>query len=136
MHGDTTQKIIDAFYKVYNTLGYGFLEKVYENALAIILRRMGCQIIQQQAIQVHFEGSIVGQYYADLIVDGCVIVELKASEKIADEHFAQLINYLKATEIEVGLLLNFGPEPKFARKVFSNQRKSLGPASGDPPHPC
>ena len=125
LHKNTTDKIIEAFYYVYNRLGYGFLEKVYENALVIVLRKSGCIVAQQVPIKVLFEGELVGDYYADLIVNGCVIVEAKVAESIAEAHEAQLINYLRATDIEVGLLLNFGPKPEFRRKVFSNARKML-----------
>lgn len=118
-HKDTTDKILKAFYYVYNKLGYGFLEKVYENSIAIALRRHGCKVNQQVPIKVYFEGELVGDYYADLIVNNHVIVELKASEAISEGHEAQLLNYLRATEIEVGLLLNFGPKPEFRRKVFT-----------------
>ena len=119
-HANLTKKIIKAFYNVYNTLGYGFLEKVYENAMLIELRKMGLNVVQQQRIVVFYEGIKVGDYFADLIVENKVIVELKASKNICDEDGFQLINYLKATEIEVGLLFNFGKEPEFKRKVFSN----------------
>ncbi len=120
-HSDITKKIISAFYKVYNTLGYGFLEKVYENALFIELTAMGLLVAKQKQIQVYYEGKEVGEYFADLTVENCVIVELKAAESLCEEHEFQLINYLKATEIEVGLLLNFGKKPHFKRKVFSNK---------------
>jgi len=120
-HSGTTEKIIKAFYKVYNTLGYGFLEKVYENALFIELSSMRLLVEKQKQIHVYYEGKEVGQYFADLLVDGNVIVELKAAESLCEEHEFQLINYLKATEIEVGLLLNFGKKPELKRKVFSNQ---------------
>jgi len=125
LHKDTTDKIIKAFYYVYNKLGYGFLEKVYENALAIVLRRYGCNVAQQVPVKVYFEGEVVGDYYTDLVINGFVIVELKAAESIAEAHEAQLVNYLRATDIEVGLLLSFGPEPEFRRKVFSNARKRM-----------
>ena len=121
-HSDITEKIIKAFYKVYNTLGYGFLEKVYENSLFIELVAIGLFVKKQEQIKVYYEGKEVGEYYADLIVEGCVIVELKAAETLCEEHEFQLVNYLKATEIEVGLLLNFGKKPEFKRKVFSNQK--------------
>jgi GxxExxY protein len=121
-HSDITDKIIKAFYKVYNTLGYGFLEKVYENALFIELDAMGLSVEKQEEIQVYYEGKEVGEYYADLMVEECVIVELKAAEILCEEHEFQLINYLKATEIEVGLLLNFGKKPELKRKVFSNKK--------------
>ena len=121
-----TRQIIRAFYKVYNTLGYGFLEKVYERALAFELRRAGVSVICQQAVKVYYDGELVGDYVADLIVEEKVIVELKAAECLHPAHEAQLLNYLRATEIEVGLLLNFGNSPQFSRKLFTNDRKSLG----------
>jgi GxxExxY protein len=123
LHSDLTGVIIDAFYTVYNTLGYGFLEKVYENALAIELRQRGLVVAPQVPIHVYYEGQLVGDYFADLLVNGIVILEIKAAEDIIEAHSAQLINYLKATDIEVGLVLNFGPKPTFKRKVFSNTRK-------------
>ena len=122
-HSELTSAIINAFYQVYNTLGYGFLEKVYENALAHELRKRGFYVIQQAPIKVYYDGVIVGEYYADLLVNGLVIVELKAAEAIAPEHEAQLLNYLKATDIEVGLLLNFGPEPQIRRKIYETARQ-------------
>jgi GxxExxY protein len=124
-HGQITEVILKAFYKVYNTLGYGFLEKVYENAMRIELTKMGIKAEQQKNIKVYYESEQVGDYYADLIVTDLVIVELKAAENICEEHEAQLLNYLKATVIEVGLLLNFGKEPKFSRKYFTNDKKRL-----------
>jgi GxxExxY protein len=120
LHSELTGIIIKAFYKVYNELGYGFLEKVYENSLLIELNNSGLDIIQQLGIEVFYQGFPVGKYYADLVVNKKVIIELKASEGIREEHEAQLINYLRATEIEVGLLLNFGVKPEFRRKIFSN----------------
>jgi GxxExxY protein len=123
-HVELTNNIIRAFYAVYNTLGYGFLEKVYENALAIELRKMGLKVAQQVPVPVHYEGNLVGEYFADLVVDGKVIVELKAVKELASEHKAQLLNYLKATDYEVGLLLNFGPKPEVKRMAFENARKA------------
>jgi len=120
-HTDLTEKIIKAFYKVYNTLGFGFLEKVYENAIFIELRNMGLYVEKQRRIKVFYEEQEVGDYYADIIVAEKVIIELKASEALCEEHELQLTNYLKATEIEVGLLLNFGKKPEFKRKIFSNK---------------
>jgi GxxExxY protein len=122
-HENLTGQIINAFYKVYNELGYGFLEKVYEKALAIELESMGLRVGRQRPIKVYYLGWQVGDYYADLIVEGLVIIELKCGEGINEAHEAQLLNYLKATEIEVGLLLNFGPKPQFRRKIFTNDRK-------------
>ncbi len=123
LHANITEKIIKAFYKVNNSLGFGFLEKVYENSMAIALKKLGCKVLQQQSIKVYYENEEVGDYYADLIVDDLVIVELKAAESLREEHEAQLINYLKATKIEVGLLLNFGKKPEFKRKIFTNDQK-------------
>jgi GxxExxY protein len=125
LHQDITQKIIKAFYKVYNTLGYGFLERVYQKALLVELRKMGFQCQEESPIEVYYEGSNVGDYRADIIVENCVIVENKASEALSEENEYQLINYLKATNIEVGLLLNFGKKPEFRRKIFTNDRKML-----------
>lgn len=119
-YSEITEKIIKAFYKVYNTLGYGFLEKVYENALFIELESMGLLVEKQGQINVYYEDKEVGVYFADLIVNELVIIELKATETLCEEHEFQLINYLKATEIEVGLLLNFGKKAELKRKVFSN----------------
>jgi GxxExxY protein len=123
LHGDVTELIIKAFFKVYNTLGYGFLEKVYENAMRIELSKMGLNVLQQKNIKVFYEADQVGDYFADLLVNDLIIVELKAAASICEEYEAQLLNYLKATDIEVGLLLNFGKEPKFKRKFFTNDKK-------------
>ena len=122
-HNDITELIIKAFYTVYGVLGYGFLEKVYENALAIELRKLGLKVVQQAQIVVYYDGHEVGVYQADLLVADAVIVELKATRALAPEHEAQLLNYLKATPYEVGLLLNFGPRPQIRRKVYDNERK-------------
>jgi GxxExxY protein len=123
-HSDITDKILNAFFKtVYPQLGYGFLEKVYENALALSLRQNGLKVEQQARILVYFANEVVGEYYADLLVEDCVIVELKAASALTREHEAQLLNYLRATPYEVGLLLNFGPKPEFRRKAFNNERK-------------
>jgi len=119
-HSDVTDKIIKCFYKVYNILGYGFLEKVYENAMFLELKGLGLFVEKQKEIRVYYESQQVGKYYADLIVSESVIVELKTAESLCEEHEFQLINYLKATEVEVGLLLNFGKNPELKRKVFSN----------------
>jgi len=120
---DLTHRIIEIFYKVYNTLGYGFLEKVYENALVIECRKSGLDAKPQAPIQVHYDQQIVGEYFIDTLVENCVIVEIKAAKTLSKEHEAQLLNYLKASEIEVGLLLNFGPKPQIKRKIFDNHRK-------------
>jgi len=124
-HEEITDKIIKAFYKVYNTLGYGFLEKVYERAMLIELKQMGLNTESQSKILVYYYGNIIGDYCSDLTVENVVICELKAAECIVEEHEFQLINYLKATTIEVGLLLNFGKKPEIRRKIFDNDRKRL-----------
>lgn len=115
--------MIKAFYDVYNQLGYGFLEKVYGNAMAIELRKLGLEVIQKAHIEVYYAGEVIGEYYADLLVADAVIVELKATKVLTDAHIAQLLNYLKATQYEVGLVMNFGPEAKFKRKIYDNESK-------------
>jgi GxxExxY protein len=124
LHEDLTSRIICAFYNVYNILGSGFLEKVYENALVIELKKCGLSVMQQESVKVYYDGVQVGDYYADIAVNGLVILELKASEALRSEHFAQLTNYLKATDKEVGLLLNFGKKPEFKRIILGNESKS------------
>jgi GxxExxY protein len=121
-----TRKIIGAFYTVYNTLGYGFLENVYENALRIELQKMDLTVATQYAINVYYDGQVVGKYYADLLIEEQVIIELKAVRHLLPEHEAQLLNYLNATQYEIGLLLNFGIKPQIKRKVFDNQQKRYG----------
>jgi len=122
-HADLTGVVIGAFFKVYNTLGYGFSEKVYERALAIELKKAGLQVETQKNITVYYETNIVGDYVADMLINQAVILELKAVRQVAEEHEAQLLNYLKATTIEVGLLLNFGIKAEHKRKVYDNDRK-------------
>ncbi len=122
-HREITNLILKAFYTVYNELGYGFLEKVYENALAIEAAGSGLAVGQQIPIEVIYRQQKVGHYDADLTVNSLVIVELKAVQELTKAHEAQLLNYLKATRFEVGLLLNFGPEASFRRKAFDNSRK-------------
>lgn len=123
IHSDITKKIIKAYFNVYNTLGYGFLEKVYENALMIELRKLNLICEKQQSIEVYYDNEVVGQYYADIVVESKVIIELKACEFLIEEHEIQLVNYLKATNAEVGLLLNFGKQVQYKRKVLSNEFK-------------
>ena len=130
-HAELTEKIIASFYQVYNTLGWGFLEKVYHFALLHELRKRGMEVGTQAKIDVFYDGLLVGEYYADLFVENLVIVELKAVEQITSVHEAQLLNYLKATSIEVGLLFNFGPKPQFKRKVFETAERF--PARPSPP---
>ena len=120
-YSDITDLIIKCIYKVYNELGYGFLEKVYQNALFLELKNAGLFCEAQKQIKVYYQETEVGIYYADIIVNNSVILELKAAEGLVEEHEFQLINYLKATEIEIGLLLNFGKKPEIKRKIFSNK---------------
>jgi GxxExxY protein len=120
---ELTEKVIRSSCKVYNRLGYGFLEKVYANALLVELKKAGINAVAQSPIRVSYEGEVVGEYFADILVDDKVIVEIKAAKHLAPEHEAQLLNYLKATALEVGLLLNFGTEPESRRKLFDNYRK-------------
>jgi len=120
---ELTDKIINAYYEVYNTLGYGFLEKVYEKALVNELTNRGFKCSEQERIDVYYKNKKVGEYFADLIVNDLVILELKASDKIIKENEFQLLNYLKATKYEIGLLLNFGKKPEIKRKIFTNNFK-------------
>lgn len=131
-HVDVTDKIIGAFYTVYNTLGYGFSEKVYQAAMVIELRMQGVQVEKEHRITVYYKGQPASEFYADLLVEGVVVVELKSVKKLIDEHRAQLLNYLKSSRYEVGLLLNFGPETEIERKSYSNSRK--GNLSWSPPN--
>jgi len=117
--------ILKQFYRIYNDLGYGFLERVYQNALYFALVEQGLKCEAEKSIKVYHDGHVVGDYRADLLVEECIILELKACEDLNPAHEAQLINYLRATEIEVGYLLNFGKKAKFSRKVYSNNRKFL-----------
>ncbi|MBU1101390.1 MAG: GxxExxY protein [Bacteroidetes bacterium] len=120
LHKELTSKVISIFYKVYNELGFGFLEKVYENALKYELEKSGLCVERQKPINVYYHEKLVGEYFADLIVENKVILELKAVESLCEAHEHQLINYLKATNIEIGLLLNFGNKPEIRRKIFTN----------------
>ena len=124
-HKELTEVILKTFYDVYNELGYGFLERVYQNAMFLALQEAGLKVEAQRRIKVYFRGKVVGDYFADIIVNDCVILELKAAVCLLDEHELQLINYLKATDIEVGLLLNFGKEPEFIRKMWVNDKKNF-----------
>jgi len=124
-YSELTEQIIGVFYEVYNELGFGFLEKVYEEAMAIALRERGLEFQQQSPVPVWFRGHKIGSYDADLVVGGVVLVELKACKALEAAHEAQLLHYLRSTEIEVGLLLNFGPRPQVKRLAFENERKKI-----------
>ena len=125
-HKEITEKVIGAFFAVYNELGHGFLESVYENALSIALEDTELNVVRQQPIPVWFRGRQVGDFRADLVVESVLVVEIKASRSLEPSHEAQLLNYLKGTKLEVGLLLNFGPRPIFKRMAFDNERKQIG----------
>ncbi len=120
---ELTDQIINVYYTVYNALGYGFLEKVYETAMLQEFERRGLQVEQQRNIEVYFSGKLVGDYYADLVVENRVILEIKAAEAMHDSFVAQLQNYLRATHCEIGFVFNFGKKPEFERRIFSNRRK-------------
>ena len=124
LHEDLTERIIGVFYDVYNELGHGFIESIYEKAMVIALREKGLQVDQQVDVPVWFRQQNLGVYSADLVVEGLVIVELKAVRSIDPSHEAQLLHYLRATPIEIGLLLNFGVKPEVKRKIYDNPRKA------------
>jgi len=125
-HRDLTQKVIGVFYEVYNELGHGFLESVYEAALEIALTSKGLTVFRQIEVPVWFRGKKIGDFTADMLVDKCVLLELKGGRALDPAHEAQLLNYLRATEIEVGMLLSFGLKPEFKRLAFDNSRKQGG----------
>jgi GxxExxY protein len=129
-HAELTDKIIGVYYDVYNELGYGFLESVYEESMAMALGEVGLQAQRQVAVPVLFRGHQVGDFRADLLVEHKVLLELKAARTLDRSHEAQLLHYLRATEIEIGLLLNFGEKPQFRRLLFDNERKKIRA------HPC
>jgi GxxExxY protein len=123
LHRELTGQILGAFYSVYRELGGGFVESVYEAALARELTGLGLKVSCQSPITVHYNNRPVGMFRADILVEDVIILELKARSAIFPVHEAQLLNLLRATPIDVGLLLNFGPRPEFKRLVFSNKRK-------------
>ncbi len=122
-HADLSEKIINVFFKVHFELGYGFSEKVYQKAFGIALREEGCKVEEQKVIRVYFHGQVVGEYIADMVINDLIILELKAAAQIIADYEAQLLNYLKASQFEVGYVINFGLAPKFKRIVYDNDRK-------------
>jgi len=122
-HEELTQKIIKAAQNVHNKLGYGFLEKVYHNAMVLELRKMGLDVASGKPISIYYDGQTVGEYFADIVVAEKVILEIKAVQAVNPAHEAQLVNYLKATSIDVGLLLNFGKSLEVKRKIFETARR-------------
>jgi GxxExxY protein len=127
LHADVTRRIIGAAQRVHRTLGAGFLEKVYENALVIELEEAGLQVVQGAPIEVRYRDRLVGVFRADLLVDDLVILEIKAVDHLILAHEVQLVNYLRATPVEVGLLINFGVKLEIKRRAFSNYRKASLP---------
>ena len=127
-HVELTRRILGVFFQVYGELGYGFLESVYRSAMTIALREAGLAVVPEVELHARFRGQAVGTFRADLLVQGAVLVELKAARVIHSAHVAQLLNYLRCTVVEIGLILNFGPAPAIRRLVFANQRK-LSPFS-------
>lgn len=123
LHEELTNALIKTFYEVYNELGYGFLEKVYQNSLYLELKNKGYKVEAQKKILVYYKGIEVGEYFADLVVEDKIILELKAAECIVKDFENQILNYLRGSDCEVGLLLNFGKKPEFKRKIFENHRK-------------
>lgn len=124
-HAVLTEKIIGIFYDVYNELGYGFLESIYHGSLVIALRETGLAVGEQIRIPVWFRNHKVGEFRADMLIENSVLLELKSTRVLEPAHEAQLLHYLKSTEIEVRLLLNFGPRPQFRRLLFDNDRKQI-----------
>ena len=125
LHADVTDTVLKVFFEVYNELGVGFLESVYHTALAIALRQAGLVVLNQVAVPVTFRGENVGDFLADLTVNGCVLLELKAISTLDKVHDGQVLNYLRATDFEVGLLLNFGPKPQFKSFLLDNKQKRI-----------
>jgi GxxExxY protein len=124
-HAGLTEKIIGMFYDVYNELGYGLLESTYAEALLVVLQEAGLKVAREAPVPVWFRRRKIGQYFADMIVDDSVLLELKTARSLESAHEAQLLHYLRATDIEVGLLLNFGMRPQFRRLLFDNERKKI-----------
>jgi GxxExxY protein len=124
-HSELTARIIRAFYDVYNELGHGFLESTYASAMVVVLQEAGLSADRGLSVPVWFRGKRIGQYFADLVVDNKILLELKAERTLEQAHEAQLLHYLRATEIEVGLRLNFGLRPQFRRLLFDNERKNI-----------
>ena len=124
-HSALSEKIIGVFYDVYNELGHGFLESTYAEAMLMALEESGLSAAREVPVPVWFRGRKVGQYFADLIVEDVVLLELKAARTLESAHEAQLLHYLRATNVEVGLLLNFGLRPQFRRLLFDNERKKI-----------
>jgi GxxExxY protein len=134
-HKEITERIIGCAFKVHNQLGHGFLERVYENAMAIELEKHGLHVKQQSAIPVYYDGFVVGEYFVDLLVEDVVVCELKAAITLTSEHEAQLVNYLAATDMETGLLINFGRSVSVKRKFRTYRPAAAGITQDNPVNP-
>lgn len=128
-HEALTEQVISVFYMIYNELGHGFLESIYQKAFAVVLAERGIPFSGQAPIQVVYHGVPLGDFKADLIADSKVLIELKAAKALEDAHERQVLNYLKSTDLEVGLLFNFGPRPQVRRLVLDNELKAARAAS-------
>jgi GxxExxY protein len=124
LHKGLSESILKVFYEVYNELGHGFLEKVYQNAMYFELKSQGFKVEAQKQIKVYYKDELVGDFFADLLINDTIILELKACDILVKTHYVQTLNYLKATNIEIGLLLNFGEKPEIKRLIFTNNRKN------------
>lgn len=124
-HSELTDLVIGVFYDVYNELGFGFLESVYRNSLRLALIQKGLTVDKEVSVSVFFRGHSVGDFHADLVVNGVLLLELKTAERIIPAHESQLLNYLRSTELEIGLILNFGPRPQVRRLLLDNSRKHV-----------
>jgi GxxExxY protein len=124
LHKELSESILKVFYEVYNELGYGFLEKVYQNAMYLELKSQGFKVEAQKQIRVYYKNELVGDFFADLLINDVIFLELKACDSLVKAHYTQTLNYLKATNIEIGLLLNFGEKPEIKRLIFTNNRKN------------
>ncbi len=124
LHKELSESILKVFYDVYNELGYGFLEKVYQNAMYLELKSQGFKVEPQKQIKIYYKNELVGVFFADLLINDLIILELKACDSLVKAHYVQTLNYLKATNIEIGLLLNFGERPEIKRLIFTNNRKN------------
>ena len=125
LHKEVTEKVLGAFFGVTNELGFGFVESVYRRSMLVALRQAGLKAEEEVAIPVHFRGVPVGNFFADLVVNDVVVLELKVADEVSKSFEAQLLHYLRATHMEVGLVLTFGERPRFRRVVFANERKRM-----------
>ena len=125
LHAEVTEKILGVFFEVYNELGGGFLETVYQQALRIALVQAGLRVAVEVPVPVYFRGEVVGNFRADMVVNDCVLLELKAVSVLEGAHEGQVLHYLRATTLEVGMLLNFGPKPQFKRFILENDKKRI-----------